>query len=863
MTQETNNLRLLMYDPATDGNQYFDFDTGLNDNWQKIDDKLGAQASSPAPTALNLGYGAQVIDMPRIAPYNVMSMKGRTLVNLLGRIGNFETSPMVGYTTIATSIAANSDMKAYGKQGLRITATTTSNMEHYADYTNYNCVLPDPNGAYLMAFESVRHNNVYPMLRIYGTGLDVSVNTLASGATTEFELSYQTFIANNTPEVAMRLQLKDGQGNSVYVQTGEAATFDGVRLYHITPEERTYINSLSQSAGRKYVTANYPYVDDMKPIMNPYVVAHGENLLPPFTEWISFDTSISTITSPYAYSMTVGSATQKQNLTELTPVPGKAYTLSVDISANARLGVDFLNDNGDTIQSSGFVSTNPLTVTAPSGASAMRVFLANDGTAGTFTFTNPMLNLGDTAQPFVPRHDQVIVFPTQLRSSQNGTITDSLYRRSSEYWVDRQIAYTEFTGDLPWIHSAIPIAGAKRIEYANGLGADPNNQTAIKYDGKILTQNNSANLPDTFLIAAGAMYLVIPNADSGWGESYSPTPGECKACMYGWRMYQWEGGIDTPYSGTGTKAWFQILNIGIGTQSLPTSTYSNWIPYRGQYKRTTPIPEQITPEGELTLRQGLNQLEVGNGMIVRERANTTLSGVTSGWAYINDNILPSSALKYRALKILTVHRNSLSDKSWTIDNMGKAEGYLGQRAYKPIVELDQSAAYTVTYLALDQYSLTCNVQSIEGDYAANMKTQVDELAQDYADLATRVSVVETQKTNKVQPQWISPTLLNGGVDYGLNYPPVGYRINQQGVLEFRGLIRDVAIADNTILFYLPPEYTPKYTRTQISVMSGGASPQETGCRITINPADGSVSLRNTFGGVPGWVSIDNLQYLLD
>lgn len=42
MASNTSNLGLLMKDPVTDGNDTFNVETMLNENWRKIDNAVGA-----------------------------------------------------------------------------------------------------------------------------------------------------------------------------------------------------------------------------------------------------------------------------------------------------------------------------------------------------------------------------------------------------------------------------------------------------------------------------------------------------------------------------------------------------------------------------------------------------------------------------------------------------------------------------------------------------------------------------------------------------------------------------------------------------------------------------------------------------
>ncbi|OES45800.1 hypothetical protein [Domibacillus iocasae] len=59
MTSNTPRLGLLKKDPVADGNQTFDLKTMVNDNWEKIDEKVVLKAEEEIRQIENIGFGVQ------------------------------------------------------------------------------------------------------------------------------------------------------------------------------------------------------------------------------------------------------------------------------------------------------------------------------------------------------------------------------------------------------------------------------------------------------------------------------------------------------------------------------------------------------------------------------------------------------------------------------------------------------------------------------------------------------------------------------------------------------------------------------------------------------------------------------------
>ena len=104
-------------------------------------------------------------------------------------------------------------------------------------------------------------------------------DTAVSGETTiqspNYSLSYLKFTADGK-ETAV------GCFFSVNNQSG-FVSFDSIRLYELPQAESTALDGMTP----EQIAENYPYVSSgIIGVENPYVIRYGENLLPPFYEWV-------------------------------------------------------------------------------------------------------------------------------------------------------------------------------------------------------------------------------------------------------------------------------------------------------------------------------------------------------------------------------------------------------------------------------------------------------------------------------------------------------------------------------------------------------------------------------------------------
>lgn len=133
---KTPNLGLNKIDRSSPSTTYFDLDKYLDQNWEKIDgfaeqveekvEETATQVSGiqdrldvEKRKSVTLEPGLQIIGAERASTFKFEGMKGRTLVNLLGRDGGFES--MNGwFTTAGVSSELDSSQKTQGNQSVKI-----------------------------------------------------------------------------------------------------------------------------------------------------------------------------------------------------------------------------------------------------------------------------------------------------------------------------------------------------------------------------------------------------------------------------------------------------------------------------------------------------------------------------------------------------------------------------------------------------------------------------------------------------------------------------------------------------------------------------------------------------------------------
>lgn len=412
----------------------------------------------------------------------------------------------------------------------------------------------------------------------------------------------------------------------------------------------------------------------------------------------------------------------------------------------------------------------------------------------------------------------------QLASNPDGSVADRMYMdNEGRPRAVRHFRRMELDGNLDWKNSfknqqfKTVSAFVDNNAITSNSNDNPDAHFVVKYDGRILGKYYSSSAdgrPDTSSISSGAVHIIIANSDSGWGPDYEPSQDEIKAYFWGWRMYDAStSDARSPYNGKPgqIKGWVEMWSAGNPTGITPTTLSPGYTPYLLQYKLANPIDEPLGHEGSLMLYEGTNKVEVGTGIVVREKANPRFSA-NSGLISINGGEDFTSKLDLRPLKLLSIYRNSSKDNVWDLiqrSSVNLTYG-IGSAGIEPSY-YDPSAVYQVTYLALDNYKIGIAPTEISIEYASNLRGTVDSLVEESKNALARITVLENEKATKELPQRIKPTLLNGWEDYGGDYERSFYYKDESNVVTIMGLVSKGISTAGTPLFILPVGFRPDKT----------------------------------------------------
>ncbi|WP_025849347.1 hypothetical protein [Paenibacillus ehimensis] len=804
----------------------------FNENFDKIDTYID-DSLAVKTTSVQLKQGMQVIDVNQSSPLNNVTIQGRTLVNLLGRTGGFEASDIIRWEKGSAMLTSDTSTFVSGKSSGKVT-TTASAVCHIARRHVYKA------GKYYILIAETKNGTAETGVRIGNNDFFSAWNTDATKWTTQFvKINYEKdrddYIVFNCSGAA-----------------GQAGYVDNYRVYEITRAEYEAIDRMTLDQ----VSAKWPYVDDIKSVYSPYIIKYGENLLPPFTEWTRV-TAASKATSTDPYRITFfANGDGDFAAYNFHCVPNTAYTLKVDSLDNMYHGISKINWSEAIVS---YTTETSFTFNSGNNRELSYVVKAKDKSK-IGSLINPTLCLGEEAKSFKLCNDDYLFFPNvNLASTVDGMVYDTLFQRDGKYWKQTWFKSMNLTGDLNWIRNG-SWTGFKEAAILNfDTGAVGNSEKVVKFDGKILQTSIDTNNDTSNLQTTGHLLIRIPNADSGWGDAFTNLSNdEIKAYFYGWVMYD-ANNYPQPYNGSGTKEWgyrdpYGAGGLTGGTTTMPSTPAPGFTPYKLQYQMAKPTVEEVASEGGITLHKGPNRIEVGTGIIVRERANPVL--YLSAYR-ISDNVsAPSGNLKYRNSRFIEIYRNGKVDKQYKIDSLdayGKYRAYfLADGSYDP------AAAYTVTYLALDQYALSCNVQSIQFDRAANMKSVVDTLAAGQSDMAARVGALEITRAQRTQPQWIKPTLLNGWTNTDPNDASAGYCLDEFSIVRLQGLIKPGVAAQGTVILQLPASCRPSHIRRfTVPALGDGVF---SFADLFVN-ARGELRIDAVPNGV-AWVSLDTITFSL-
>lgn len=701
-------------------------------------DKMEGRQIDAARQSATLKHGPNLIQTDQASPL-AATVYGRTLVNLLGKDGGCES--LAPFTPSGTGTSElSTTQKRSGATSIKF--TTNGNFRYL--YKDYNYAL-DPAKQYVVAvwvyIESQSSGGAHISLRDIGT-FTVRYGWEITAPIGAWKLLYFKVPTSNT--------LTGNGFRLLFGVTGSTSTItlymDEIRIYELSSTDYAAIGTTYTTDDQ--IDAFIPYVDSVQHLQGSAIHKAGKNQLPPGTEAYSINAAWS-ISEPYKATL-VRSATGQYLTFRVPCLPNQQYTLSYSGASSGILRiVNAYNSSGAMTNLASNAAVGVTTVTTPADAVTLEVQFSA-GTNGTYELSNWQLELGSIATPFEPRNDDYVYIPTKLASSVDGSVRDSFDTRTGQV-ARRWKTDVALDGSLNWTFGSVGTGTKYLYVDWSMLPAPPvaHTQTVVKYDGKILKRQYApfdANIGDSTWLYTPNFGVVVSSADSGWGDSYTPSAAEIKAYFYGWRMNN--GTFGQPYNGSGTKTWvpWNATDNSGAVTTVPTTpssaiTSGAFDYYRLSYQLATPVTEPVEGyEGSIGLHAGGNVVELLEGVVVREKATPRLNGTVYE---INQSSFVNDRLKYRADTILQVYRGQEVDKKWGLRrSTDPASTYWYGRAGAQIspADYDPNAEYFVTYIALDRYKLTANAVEAKVEYNTNQKTVIDALVQDMADTKTAVSV---------------------------------------------------------------------------------------------------------------------------
>lgn len=772
---KTPNLGLNKIDRSSPSTTYFDLDKYLDQNWEKVDgfaeqleekvEESAAQVSgiqerldTEKRRSVTLEPGLQIINAERASPFKLEGLKGRTLVNLLGRDGGCENTSN-WFTTAGIMAELDRSHKTQGSQSIKILLKEGST----------------GGSLYKQLGQSLSNNKNYLAIADLkrGTASSVSLslwngsaNVLGTVVTADiFSGAILLIPASGLGTVTNNLQI-----SVVGSELGQFGHVDAVRLYEITGEELTSLSTMSANE----ITAKYPYVDSIQPVSNPYVIRYGENLLPPFYEWEhTGHTFLETSQNTAIGELVAGSiGTDAYAVTYLSVLANQEYTISNPAESTGKIRVS-IYDKYTRLQ--GMFINPGETKTIRTALTAVRMGMNLSGvtqytdefevskwtwTVGNrFSFKSPIMTLGKSGILFKPRENVMLALQTDLYADPvNGTNADEVFERDGQYFKLKKWQKVILDGSQVFSYSPTSSGISFKAVYTDGLSnAVGRSGEVIKFDGRLLSKIatlGSADSQNGIVENPGRLFILISSKDSGWGDDYVPTADEIRAYFMGWRMSVLSEPRLTVYNGTGTKVWIRTTRMSDAivltgnvdyTTTLPTnfagtdSLGNGYTPYQLVYQLVRPIIEPIMSEGQLTFNEGENQIEVGSGMVIREKAAPVFTS-NEYKSYNINNYNISSKLSNKVKKIIAVYKNNIRD-DWEILKFQPESSVYGlELASLPASQYDPSAYYTVTYQMLDLFPLV----SISGTVNNSEKSILNKLINDSGYISTRLSAMESK-----------------------------------------------------------------------------------------------------------------------
>ncbi|GGG13585.1 phage tail protein [Paenibacillus aceti] len=670
-----------------------------------------------------LGPGTSVIDVDQASGAE-FRVYGNTLVNLLGSYGNFEvpngdSGVAIWWSGLASGkYSITSENVKYGLKAQRINALVTDSNPQRGVASAYKGTHAEP--------IKLTANKWYVFIADYtniATG-NARLSFFDRAASQQLVASGNTTTGSGVAYVKLATT-KDYDNIGLYLYNQEpvggtgAVIWDGAGLYEVSEELYNRIGvDITAANIRDYL----PHVDGVQHADGVVVSHPSKNLLPSQPDALN---SRATLTAPY--EMTLNATGPNQHTHMYVPtVKGQKYTFNIE--ATGFTSITGQDKNGANLVALKY-SDHPVphTFTVPEGVVQLMVSLTTKA-AGTFTYKNWKLELGDKATPFEPAKPQQLIISEKLAEVEGvrDEVRVGLQGATLVKRVERGFA---LDGSLPWNYGA-DSTDAFALLLTDVYSNPPwqaRKSRGIRYDGKVLGNVGVVKTrPDQMEISTRA-YVTVDRSIAGWTTALQPNAIALKALMNGWKANGNNGSI--------YNSWVSILdgkapatNTGDYVSKNKAPGWTAWATI--DYALGVPEIKQIKTEGGILLHPGGNQLTVETGIIQREKACLHYSPNEKAY-YINGT--DTTKLSRRVSKILAVYKGADFDNdSWQILTRAPSHASwweLGADNAKSINEaaIEPNADYYVTYSTLDKYNYLANVTLLDVSYKAGISATLSDV----------------------------------------------------------------------------------------------------------------------------------------
>lgn len=572
-------------------------------------------------------------------------IEGKTLVNLLGDVGNCES--LTGWTSYSSTL--DTSIKLFGSVSHKFNASTSAPSTH-------KDMVCDQTHKYLISgyanISSYTNGSIELNATDYGNYLH---STLVAFDTTKLnQWQRKSVIITGKLNGGFKLMFGITQNYSTLI-----ANFDGIAVYDLTAiygagNEPSDIPTLERAL---------PYVNGVKSASSVSLKSCGKNTFNKDTKVIfNYGSSIATsLPTGIKVSNTTGNAynyvsyvlglkpntsyTLYKNSNRITGTTGGAINLYLGKTTSELLGGS-INHAGTTVT---FTTSN-------TGFVCILFYSTqNANEIGEVDYTNIQLEEGSSATAYESYNESSIILPAEISDlKQIGAVKDDIVLQTGD-WSKRISDVVVLDGSPSWEleANATGYKIAKLLSQSYLSNSVNFKNTALKYNGiQLLSLPNSTVTGSDQFIQRGSdtvLYVSVSNTDTGFYDGVTPSTNEIKAYFFGYKLCNSDG---TAWDGTSTKYWKKITD-GTGiTSTLPTASYAGYTPYKMIYQLATPIVTNIKDklEGRNYYNVGYNGVSLdqvsridGNLVSVPNLVtNADFSSGTTGWTANESTISAAS-----------------------------------------------------------------------------------------------------------------------------------------------------------------------------------------------------------------------------